>query len=61
MMSITLAIGLIFELLLYYRKITITESSDDAFRTNNLTFMVSMVLLITLVGQSGASFVYFQF
>lgn len=61
MMLITLLIGLAFELLLYYRKVTITESTDDAFRIGNLAFMVSMVLLITLIGQSGASFVYFQF
>lgn len=61
MMLLSLAIGLMFELLLYYRKVTITESNDDAFRSSNLTFMVSMVLLITLIGQSGASFVYFQF
>lgn len=61
MMLLALAIGLIFELLLYYRKVTITESTDDAFRSSNLVFMVSMVLLITLIGQSGASFVYFQF
>lgn len=61
MMLLSLAIGLMFEFLLYYRKVTITESNDDAFRSSNLTFMVSMVLLITLIGQSGASFVYFQF
>lgn len=61
MMLLSLVIGVIFELLLYYRRVTITESNDDAFRSSNLTFMVSMVLLITLIGQSGASFVYFQF
>lgn len=61
MMLMTLAIGLTFELLLYYRKVTITESTDNAFRIRNLVFMVSIGLLITLIGQSGASFVYFQF
>lgn len=61
MMMVTLAIGLICELLLYCRKVTIAESADDAFRISNLIFMISMGLLITLVGQSGASFVYFQF
>lgn len=61
MMMIALVGGLFFELLLYYRKITITESTDDAFRVSNLAFMISMMLLITLAGQSGASFVYFQF
>lgn len=60
-MIISLVIGLIFELLLYFRKITITESTDNAFRISNLIFMVCMVLMISLFGQSGASFVYFQF
>lgn len=56
-----LFVFIISELLLYKRYIKIIETGDNPFLWNNLIFWISCVSMITLLGKSGASFVYFQF
>lgn len=56
-----LFVFIISELLLYKRYIKIIEHGDNPFLWNNLIFWISCVSMITLLGKSGASFVYFQF
>ena len=56
-----LFVFIISELLLYKRDIKIIETGDNPFLWNNLIFWISCVSMITLLGKSGASFVYFQF
>lgn len=51
----------IFEILLYKRYIKIIEPGDNPFLWSNLIFWISCISMITLLGKSGASFVYFQF
>lgn len=49
------------EVLVYRNKIAIVEDYSNPYSTMNLTFMVLAVLAISLLGQSGAQFVYFKF
>ena len=56
-----LFVFIISELLLYKRYIKIIEQGDNPFLWNNLIFWISCVSMMTLLGKSGASFVYFQF
>lgn len=51
----------VLEILMYKRRIKILDFKDDPFSWPNLLFSVLIVLMIEIVGQSGTSFVYFQF
>lgn len=56
-----LFVFIISEFLLYKRCIKIIDAEDSPFLWSNLVFWISCVSMITLLGKSGASFVYFQF
>lgn len=49
------------EILMYKRHIRITERTDNPFTWTSLSFIVAVLLMVTLFGKSGTSFVYFQF
>lgn len=51
----------IMDWLLYKKKITILDDKSNPYNWSNLIFTVVTVLLIETLGQTGASFVYFQF
>ena len=61
LMLAALALFIILEILAYKKVITITESENNPYDGKNLAFLVITLLSISLLGQSGAQFVYFKF
>lgn len=61
LLMLSLVIFGMLEILLYKRRIKILDFRDDPFAWRNLLFSVLIILMIEFVGQSGTSFVYFQF
>lgn len=61
LMIACLLLFLLGELLMYNRVIKIVDHDDASFAKRNLLFMSLCILLVSLLGQSGVSFVYFQF
>lgn len=56
-----LLVFLLFEVLMYKRYICVIEMTDSPFSVINLTFLITCMLMVSLFGTNGASFVYFQF
>ncbi len=61
LMLFALACFVIAEITMYKRVLKITERTDNSFSWINLSFMVLTLLMVSLLGESGAKFVYFQF
>ena len=61
LLTISLVVFVILEILLYKRRIKILDFKDDPVTWPNLLFSVLIIVMIEFVGQSGTSFVYFQF
>lgn len=61
LLLLTLSIWFVCELMMYKRILRITEANDNPFTWMNLAFMSLSILMVSLLGMSGTSFVYFQF
>lgn len=60
-MIVSLIIFIIMEILVYKGKINIIQNTEKSFSKWNLSFLVIIILIICLIGKSGAEFVYFKF
>lgn len=61
LMLMVLVLFIILEILAYKKILSIIEDKSNPYDWKNLVFLVFTLLSISLLGQSGAQFVYFKF
>lgn len=61
LMLIVLILFITLEILSFKKIVNITENGNNPYDWKNLTFLIIILLSISLLGQSGAQFVYFKF